>query len=138
MPLAISVAEAIPDEIDAVAFGVFSGLVVPGGRALDARVATSQGFTGAANETMLASDESGRLLIAVGLGQAGDGLKIDGLRRMGAAAASAGLPGRRLIRSRCAYGPERLTKLFHEQLRLLESREVPTAIKLVPVDEVGP
>jgi leucyl aminopeptidase len=89
MPLALSVAEAIPDEIDAVAFGVFSDLVVPGGRPLDARVATSQGFSGAANETMITSDESGRLLIAVGLGQAGDALKIDGLRRMGAAAAAA-------------------------------------------------
>jgi leucyl aminopeptidase len=89
MPLAISVAEAIPDEIDAVAFGVFSDLVVPSGQPIDARVATSQGFSGAANETLVTSDESGRLLIAVGLGQGGDSLEIDGLRRMGAAAAAA-------------------------------------------------
>src|ERR1700722_5671935 len=89
MPLALSVADAIPDEIDAVAFGVFAELVVPGARSIDARLATSQGFSGAANETMLASDVSGRLLIAVGLGQGSGALEIEGLRRMGAAAAAA-------------------------------------------------
>jgi leucyl aminopeptidase len=89
MPLAISVAEAIPDEIDAVAFGVFGDLIVPSGRSIDARLASSQGFSGSAQETMLSSDESGRLLIAVGLG-APAALEIEGLRRMGAAAATAG------------------------------------------------
>jgi leucyl aminopeptidase len=90
MPLAISVDPAVPDEVDAVAFAVFTGLVVPSARPIDARAAASQGFTGAANETMLASDESGRLLIAVGLGKPGGALEIEGLRRMGAAAAAAG------------------------------------------------
>jgi leucyl aminopeptidase len=90
MPLAISVAEAIPEEIDAVAFGVFSDLVVPSARSIDARIASSQGFSGASYETMLSSDESGRLLIAVGLGQAGEALDLEGLRRVGAAAAAAG------------------------------------------------
>jgi len=90
MPLAISVAEAIPDEIDAIAFGVFADLVVPSARSIDAKIAASQGFTGGAGETMLASEQSGRLLIAVGLGSAGGDFELENLRRMGAAVAAAG------------------------------------------------
>jgi leucyl aminopeptidase len=90
MPLAISVAEAIPDEIDAVAFPVLADLEVPSGRVVDPRLAASQGFSGGAHETMLSSDESGRLVIAVGLGQGGAAVELESLRRMGAAAAAAG------------------------------------------------
>jgi leucyl aminopeptidase len=90
MPLAIKVAAAVPDDVDAVAFGVFNDLVVPSTRRIDERLASSQGFSGASSDTMLSSDESGRLLIAVGLGKADGALGLEGLRRMGAAAAAAG------------------------------------------------
>jgi leucyl aminopeptidase len=89
MSLAFSVAEVIPADIDAVAFGVFSGLSVANGMSIGARLAANQGFTGTRFETLVDSDEAGHLLIAVGLGADSDVLSFDELRRVGAAAGAA-------------------------------------------------
>jgi len=89
MSLAFSVAEVIPADIEAVAFGVYAGLSAANGMSIGARLATNQGFTGARHETLVDSDVSGHLLIAVGLGASSGVVSLEDLRRLGSSAAAA-------------------------------------------------
>ena len=88
MTITISVAETVPTEVGASAFAVFADLSVPSGRVLSSG-AEARGFSGAIAETLVESDPSGRLLIAVGIGARDRVLDREDLRRIGAAVAVA-------------------------------------------------
>lgn len=88
MSIAISVADAVPNEVGAYAFAVYADLSVPSGRALSTG-AENLGFAAEVAETLVESDSSGRLAIAVGVGARDHMLDREDLRRIGAAVAVA-------------------------------------------------